>query len=305
VSYIQALTGYKWELFIIPNNIEKSEWPEDERIIVMESGRVGPADKRDLSAQKASGNILVFLDDDSYPEPDILEVANEYFKDSSVIAVGGPGITPKSNGFWQRVSGAVFLSTFTGGAPERYVPVGKSREMDDWPSVNLMVRKDIFLSVGGFDCRYWPGEDTRLCLKLKETGKKLIYAPDMIVYHHRRSGLKQHLKQVGAYGYHRGFFAKKYPKTSFRIKYFIPSSFALLVFTTVFIYWVPNLFIYLIPAWIAYIFIITIGIIETLKFENFFVALPLFLYVPLTHFYYGIQFFRGFIKQDNLVSRLR
>ena len=70
-------------------------------------------------------------------------------------------------------------------------------------------------------------------------------------------------------------------------------------------YWFPNIFIYLIPLWLVYLYIITIGIVETMKFENFFVALPLFFYVPLTHFYYGIQFIRGFIKQDNLVSRLR
>ncbi len=305
VPYIQALTVHEWELFIIPNNVEKSEWINDERISIIESGRVGPADKRDLGAQKASGDVLVFLDDDSYPEPNILEVASEYFNDPNIIAVGGPAVTPPTDSFWQRVSGAVFLSKYTGGSPERYVSAGQPREIDDWPSVNLMVRKKQFIIVGGFDCKYWPGEDTKLCLKLKETGRKLIYVPTMIVWHHRRAGLKQHLKQVGAYGYHRGFFAKKYPQTSFRFKYFIPLLFASLVFTTVSSYWFPNIFIYLIPLWLVYLYIITIGIVETMKFENFFVALPLFFYVPLTHFYYGIQFFRGFIKQDNLVSRLR
>ena len=51
VPYIQALTRYEWELFIIPNNMENNEWQEDGRVTILDSGRVGPADKRDLGAQ--------------------------------------------------------------------------------------------------------------------------------------------------------------------------------------------------------------------------------------------------------------
>ena len=306
VPYIQALTGHEWELFIIPNNVEENEWPEDERISIIDSGRVGPADKRDLGAQKVSGDILVFLDDDSYPESNILEVANEYFTDPSVIAVCGPGITPPSDGFWQKVSSAVFLSKLTGGAPERYMSVGQAREMDDWPSVNLMVRRGVFLLVGGFDCQYWPGEDTKLCLKLKKTGKKLIYAPDMIVWHHRRSGILLHLKQIGAYGLHRGFFARHYPETSFRLKYFAPSVFSVLVIATAMIKWLPSELYYIYSLlWLIYGFILLLGFIQILRYERFLITLiASVFYVPLTHFYYGIQFIRGFFKEE-LISKLR
>tara|TARA_Y100000031_G_C8095147_1_gene326070 strand:- start:19 stop:267 length:249 start_codon:yes stop_codon:yes gene_type:complete len=56
VPYIQALTGYEWELFIIPNNPEDTEWIEDKRITVVDSGRVGPADKRDLGAKRSTSS---------------------------------------------------------------------------------------------------------------------------------------------------------------------------------------------------------------------------------------------------------
>ena len=306
VPYIQALTGYEWELFIIPNNPEDTEWIEDKRITVVDSGRVGPADKRDLGAKRSTGDILVFLDDDSYPESNILEVANEYFAEPSVIAVGGPGITPPSNGFWQKVSSAVFLSKFTGGAPERYVSVGKARQMDDWPSVNLMVRKDVFLSVGGFDCQYWPGEDTKLCLKLKKTGKKLIYAPDMIVWHHRRSGILLHLRQIGAYGLHRGFLARHYPETSLRLKYLAPSIFSVLVFTTMIMEWFfSEMYPIYSVLWVIYGVVLLVGFMQILRYERFLITLiASVFYVPLTHFYYGFQFIRGFFKKE-LISRLR
>jgi len=306
VPYVQALAGFEWELLIIPNKIENNEWLEDNRIIILESGKVGPADKRDLGAQQASGDILVFLDDDSYPESNILEVASKHFSNSEVIVVGGPGITPPNDSFWQRVSGAVFLSKFTGGAPERYVSVGQAREIDDWPSVNLMVRKDAFLSVGGFDSKYWPGEDTILCLKLKQTGKKLIYEPNMIVWHHRRSGFLAHLKQIGAYGLHRGFFAKKYPETSFKLKYFIPAIFVLFFITSVFYSFLPNLVQNAtIMGWVIYIVSLIVGVLEISRYEKSSVAITSLFFVLPTHFYYGINFIYGYLFKQKLVSVLR
>ncbi len=306
VPYIQRLTGPQWELMIIPNEEEPNEWLGDDRVRVFPSGRVGPAAKRDMGATQAKGKILVFLDDDSYPEPNLLDVATSYFSDPEIIALGGPGITPPSDAFWQRVSGAVFLSRFTGGAPERYVPVGIAQQIDDWPSVNLLVRRESFLAVGGFDCQYWPGEDTRLCLKLKHTGGKLIYVPEMVVWHHRRAGLLAHLKQIGAYGLHRGYFARHYPETSFRLKYFVPTTFAVFVLSSLTAFWISALPDELLTfGWGVYGIALLAGFFNIMKYERPLVALASLVYVPITHFYYGVQFIRGFFKQGELVSRLR
>lgn len=291
-------------MFIIPNNLEKNEWANDERISIIDSGKVGPADKRDLGAHKASGDILVFLDDDSYPNSNILEIANKQFQDTHVIALGGPGVTPLSDSFWQRVSGAVFMSRFTGGAPERYVPLGKTRETDDWPSVNLMVKKKTFLSVGGFDSKYWPGEDTMLCLKLKETGK-IMYEPKMIVWHHRRKGLIKHLKQIGAYGLNRGFFAKKYPYNSFKFKYFLPSAFVIFSAVSLFYLLLPNILQNIIVlGWFAYLISLVLGVFEILKYEKALVALTAILFTLPTHFYYGINFMYGYLFKKKIISKL-
>ena len=225
VPYVQALDLTSWELIILPNELDRDEWCDD-RIRIIRSGRVGPAKKRDLGAKYASGEILVFLDDDSYPNPRLLSVASPYFDDENIVAIGGPAITPANDSFWQKVSGAVFLSKFSGGTPERYLSIGSSKEVDDWPSVNFMVRKKDFMKIGGFNSPYWPGEDTKLCLDLlNSTNKKIIYVPNLMVWHHRRAGLLGHLKQIGAYGIHRGYFARVYRKNSRKITYFAPSAF--------------------------------------------------------------------------------
>jgi len=133
-----------------------------------------------------------------------------------------------------------------------------------------------------------------------------MYAPNMIVWHHRRAGLYAHLKQVGAYGLHRGFFARHYPETSFRLKYFAPSAFSVLVVLTVAILWLPDdLYYFFGVLWIIYGVALLAGLMEILKYEKFTTTLiASIFYVPLTHFYYGIQFIRGFFR-EKLVSQLR
>jgi GT2 family glycosyltransferase len=306
VPHIQNLVGPQWELMVIPNEEEPNEWPQDARINVFSSGNVGPATKRDMGADRANGAILVFLDDDSYPDKYLLEVAQKYFLDESIVALGGPAITPPDDTFWQRVSGAVFLSKFSGGAPERYISVGKPRPVQDWPSVNLMVRRQDFLEIGGFDSPYWPGEDTKLCLDLiQKTGKTIMYVPEIKVWHHRREGLFFHLKQVGGYGLHRGYFAKMYPETSRKLKYFVPSLLvvylATLLLTEMFS---KKTCIYQYLPAIGYMAILIRIAIDVAKIERVFVAIATVPFVVLTHLYYGMNFLKGLFTQ-NLRSKFR
>ncbi|MHB1601415.1 MAG: glycosyltransferase family 2 protein, partial [bacterium] len=59
----------------------------------------------------------------------------------------------------------------------------------------LMVKKEIFEKAGGFDDGYINGfEDVDLCLKMRETGYKLIFNPKSIVFHfeEKTAGRKKH-----------------------------------------------------------------------------------------------------------------
>ena len=305
VYQIRNFQRNDWELIILPNEADADEW-HDSRIGIVPTGRVGPAAKRDIGAQHANGDILVFLDDDSYPEPDLLDVAEHYFADENVVALGGPAMTPPNDTFWQRVSGAFFLSKLSGGIPERYVPIGKVRPVDDWPSVNLMVRKDAFLSIGGFNSPYWPGEDTKLCLDLiQKTGKQILYVPEMRVWHHRRAGLMAHLRQVGAYGLHRGYFVRKYPQTSCRPVYFVPSFFVMFAVLTVIVPpIIPGTLWLFLAGWAAYTLALAKVWFDIRRYETALVALTASGYTILSHLWYGLRFIQGLIT-PKLISRLR
>lgn len=242
MSFIRQMNYRNFEVLIIVDQPEKkshfAKATRDKKIAgarIIVSSDPGPAFKRDLGAKKAKGEALAFLDDDAYPTKNWLKIAAKDFRDPAIAALGGPALTPKNEPFKAKLSAVLFESLIGGGNLRfRYLPLGRKREINDWPSVNLLVRKDIFQKVGGFNCQYWPGEDTKLCLDILATGKKIIYDPDLRVFHHRRASLFAHFKQVGNYALHRGFFAKKYPKTSLKLFYFFPTLFVLYLIAAAF-----------------------------------------------------------------------
>lgn len=294
-----------YEIIIYPNRVSDESWEKTKQIA---SGPGGPAMKRNLATRDALGEILIFIDDDAYPKNNFLDILDKDFKNKNIVAVGGPAVTPKDDTFWQKVSGAVFLSSLSGGCPERYVSIGKKRYIDDWPSVNLSVRKKDFELVEGFNSKYWPGEDTILCLDLiKKIQKKILYNPSLVVYHHRREGLLKHLRQVKGYGLHRGFFAKKFPGTSFKFRYFLPSFFLMFVFFggigSIFSYLILKLYII---GWIFYFIILVKSFFDIFKHEkNVSVVLNAIYYIFFTHLVYGLNFVKGFLFVRNLRSKLR
>lgn len=290
-----------FEIIIFPDKPDtKHSWPKTK---IIASGKVGPAEKRDLALKHADGEILAFLDDDAYPEADWLKKAIKHFDDPKVAGVGGPAKTPPSDGVLQKVSGAVFESYIGGaGARNRYLPIGEAKETDDWPTVNLLVRKDIFAQVGGFDNTYWPGEDTKLCLDILHAGYKIIYEPEAIVYHHRRSDLLKHFKQIGNYALHRGHFAKIYPETSRKFFYFVPTLFDLYLIS--FFVWpfvlgyYPFHMFYGFPL-IAYCLLLVVdGIIISFRWRNPIIGLLAIPMIFLTHVWYGIRFVQGLLVSE-------
>lgn len=266
----------------------------------LSSGPVGPADKRDQGARESNGEVLAFIDDDAYPDQSWLKRAVEVFADSQVTAVGGPGVTPEEDGFLARASGWI-SSSYLGGGFHRYrfVP-RRARWVDDYPSMNFLVRRSAFEGAGGFGTHFFPGEDTKLCLALVNNGGRIRYDPGVVVYHHRRDLILPHLRQTAQYGLHRGHFARIYPRTSLRLDYMLPSLWLVAVVGGPFI---AALFR---PAWLLYkAAIIAYGVALALsgaeiaaKSRDFAMGFVAALGIALTHAVYGVAFIRGFLVRS-------
>lgn len=289
-----------FEVLIFPDEIRnedrRHEWFGNPKIRVIASGSTGPAEKRDMALEHAAGDIFAFIDDDAYPRSDWLKNAALILEDPDVGAVGGPAVTAPGDDIWKQGSGKVFESFLcSGGYARRYAPK-KRLEDDDIPSVNLIVKREVFEAVNGFDSNFYPGEDTKLCLDIVNFGKKLIYDPGVLVYHHRRSLYRGHLKQVANYARHRGYFAKKLPQTSLRPMYFVPSLFLLGVVCG------PALSLVFHILWGVYAGVLAVYFIMAAASLLPCGSVRLFLLslagIFLTHLSYGFFFIRGLASRE-------
>ena len=223
---IRAQSYEKWECIVLPDE-EKSEAEVELRNVrIIPTGKVRPAEKRNIGIREAKGEIVAFIDDDAYPDAHWLEYAVKYFGDRDVGAVGGPGVTPPCDRSLARLGGRVYDNWLVSGNYRyRYHAGGVRMDVDDYPSCNLFVRKDVLDKIGGYRTDFWPGEDTLLCKDILDSWKRIIYDPWVVVYHHRRPLFLPHLRQLGRYAFHRGYFCKRFPSNSLHLSYFIPTFF--------------------------------------------------------------------------------
>jgi len=270
---------------------------EGVRVLNTGNETTGPAEKRDLAIKEAQGSICAFIDDDAYPDRDWLKNAVKYFNDDRVGAVGGPGLTPPEDSFMMKAGGLCYES-FMGSGPIRYRFVkDKHRTVDDITAYNLFVRKDVLEKTGGFGSTFYGGEDTKLCIEVIKLKKEILYCPEVIVYHHRRPLFREHLSQIGNVGLHRGYFVKKYPETSRKFFYFMPSVFTIAYFA--------GLLISLLSQGFAVLYEMAVILFLTLAFISCFCRSKAVLMsavsslgILLMHITYGINFLLGLTKKE-------
>lgn len=266
---------------------------KDKLVSIIPTGKhlTSPGEKRDIAIEQAGGSICAFIDDDAYPRPDWLRSAISFFNQPDVAAVGGPGVTPPEDRLSAQASGAVYSSPMgSGQALYRFIQ-RKPREVDDFPAFNLLVRADVLRQLGGFASTFYGGEDTKLCLEIVRLGRKILYRPEVVVFHHRRPLFFDHLRQIANVGVHRGYFAKTYPETSRRLFYFLPSIVVVILFFGA----VLSMFSSLITAILVISLLCYFGfaLVSIMPASRLDVALLGALGVMLTHMVYGCAFIRG------------
>ncbi len=267
----------------------------DPRVRIIPSGSIAPPKKRDLALKEAKGDILAFIDDDAYPEKDWLKNASPYFQDKNVGAVCGPAVTAPGESLLQRASGKVYESVIISGDQRfRFKPLHK-RNIDDYPTCNLLVRTSVMRQLNGFNTDFWPGEDTFLCSGITEKlGKLIVYDPKVLVFHLRRPLFLPHLRQIANYGLHRGYFVKKGYRSSLRISYFLPTLLLLgislgAVFALFFSFF--RLAYFTVTS--IYLFVVAI-----FSLSKEFKMIPLkFSGIILTHLTYGLYFLLGIFSK--------
>lgn len=158
----------------------------------------GPGAARNKGIHKGSGQIFVFIDSDCIVPPDWLsQIKNSFDEDPSIRAFGGRD--DASNDFSPLLKAINYsMNSFisTGGMRRGE----KKRLAKFYPrSFNMGVHREIVQQIGGFgELRH--GQDIEYSHRIIKSGAKVIYIPEAVVYHKRRTSLIKFFKQVFNWG---------------------------------------------------------------------------------------------------------
>jgi GT2 family glycosyltransferase len=139
-------------------------------------------------AASARGEFLLFLNNDTQVAPGWLDALLRCFAACSDCGIAGSRLV-YPDGRLQEAGALVFAdgsSWNVGRFEPRDEPAFRYRRQVDYVSgAALMVRKEVFRQVGGFDTRYSPAyhEDVDLAFAVRQLGLHTYYAPASTVIH--------------------------------------------------------------------------------------------------------------------------
>lgn len=143
-----------------------------EKVYVLKTRGIGMA--RNYGAYRSNGDVIIFMDADTNPQPDFIEKVVSAFKRERVVGVTC-NIMPKDplpheQAFFKLYNFILFILSL-------FKPHSRG--------VFLAVRRDAFMRVGGFNEHLPCGEDHEIIFRLSRIGR-IIFLRDLVIYESMR-----------------------------------------------------------------------------------------------------------------------
>jgi len=141
----------------------------------------GPARARNLGVEQARGELILFLDDDVAPAPDLVaaHVAAQAGQDDLVVI--GPMLPPDgwSRPAWIRWEEAKLVAQYEAMLAGKYACTPRQ-----FFTANASLRRERFLAAGGFDPSFKRAEDVELGYRLRDRGARFAFHGEARVVHY-------------------------------------------------------------------------------------------------------------------------
>ena len=187
--------GCSYEIIVI-DNASTDETPSflkscdlENLTVISNSENVGFTKACNQGARRARGEFVLFLNNDTEPQPGWLDALLDLMRSDDRIGIAGCKLV-YPDGRLQEAGCIIFndcsaklYGRFDDPDDPRYCYV---REVDYVSGAALLVRHDLLKRLSYLDERYSPGyyEDTDLCFGARSLGYKVMYCPFSVVVHH-------------------------------------------------------------------------------------------------------------------------
>lgn len=176
------------------------------RLRVVEQHNQGPAAARNAGIAHASGEYVLFIDDDVLPMPNLISehMASHGGRDDLVVL--GPMLTPDDFAMspWIAWEQAMLLKQYS--AMERGVYGATERQF--YTGNTSLMRRHLVRS-GGFDERFRRAEDIELAYRLRHDGVTFVFNPRAIGLHYAERSFASWLSIPYAYGRNEVIFSRE------------------------------------------------------------------------------------------------
>jgi GT2 family glycosyltransferase len=222
--------GASYDIIVVDNGSESSSRfsadPDEPALKTIQSDiNLGFGRAINLGAKNSTGEYLLFANSDSLLISNALPIMVAYLKENRDCAACSPRLVQKNGqvhssirrfpdyGNIRHSRGSILK------ADSNYTLVADTsrKEVEAMSATFMMVRRDLFEQLGGFDERFFMYvEDTDLCKRFHDIGKQVVYLGDIEVVHHWGASTRLHPWRMKL-EHHisiRKYFLKHYPNRS-------------------------------------------------------------------------------------------
>jgi cellulose synthase/poly-beta-1,6-N-acetylglucosamine synthase-like glycosyltransferase len=292
VKYCLKIDYSNFDILLFPD--EDMDFPiKSKKIRIIPTGKLSIPKKRNIALNSLSEKtkFVAFIDSDAFPDRLWIKNSMKYFN-REITAVGGPNLTPFNEEFSRKISGNVIKQKIAFGPGAIRHNISPTQRVKELPACNLIVRKEFFKE-NIFDESLATGEDAKLCSEIILNRGGIIYAKDVVVFHHRRKIFLPLIKQF----YNYGFFKSKlfFQKKLFSAYYAVPSLFLLYLILGIVlsVFFRRIFYLFLLSLFIYFLLIFASSVKNSQKFSEIF---PTTISVFFVHIAYGWGFILGFFN---------
>ena len=208
---INVPSGWSAELIVVDNGskdrtaeVVQAAGIQNFKVRYLYEGRVGKSNALNTGLAAASGEILLFTDDDVVPAADWLEkIATPLLNGEYEGVIGTIQLAENLSRPWMKLDHERALAAFA----------GNGRPVTELIGANMGLHRSVFQRIPGFDPELGPGasgfgEETLLSWQMSKIGLRLGLASEAVVVHHpdvsrllRAEWLKGARKRAGSLAY--------------------------------------------------------------------------------------------------------